>query len=108
MESIRNQHEYESLSQSSGGNKIRVLELLPGSGNDPIRGCLHSIYLDASAAYDAISYMWGDPEVTTEIEIDHDKHFRVTENAVSALRDLRQADKAMRLWRCHLYQPAGY
>lgn len=87
MESVYNHHDYEQVNRSK--NEIRVLQLLPGKRSDPVRGTLLLTSCDTSISYDALSYMWGNPQAKIEIEIDGNKHFLVTKNAESALRDLR-------------------
>ena len=96
MEHINNRHNYDQI--DSDKIEIRVLQLHAGKCNDGIRGTLFRALCDANIAYHALSYMWGDPQATSEIEIDDNRHFRVTKNAESALRDLRHEHDDLNLW----------
>jgi Heterokaryon incompatibility protein (HET) len=40
---------------------IRILEVLPGQGTDPIVCLIHGASLDEHPYYEALSYVWGDP-----------------------------------------------
>jgi len=40
---------------------IRILEVLPGQGEDPIVCLMHPTSLDDHPSYEALSYVWGDP-----------------------------------------------
>lgn len=52
---------------------------------------------DASPAYEALSYVWGNPTVTLPILLDG-QDFQVTANLASALRHLRYHDRNRTLW----------
>ncbi|KAI1136855.1 HET-domain-containing protein [Hypoxylon sp. FL0543] len=83
--------------------EIRVLILHPGNFEDPLRVSIEARSLDSSAAYNALSYVWGDatsaghPGNTIRIN-EHD--FPVTANLRAALRHLRPAGAAdpITLW----------
>lgn len=77
--------------------EIRILQLLPGSEDDPIRGTLHTILLTETSDYEALSYNWGDPQVCRAIEVDGMEK-DVTENLFNALRRLRLTKKERCLW----------
>jgi hypothetical protein len=40
---------------------IRILEVLPGRGSDPVVCLMHEASLDEHPHYEALSYVWGDP-----------------------------------------------
>ncbi|KAI0888431.1 HET-domain-containing protein [Annulohypoxylon maeteangense] len=72
--------------------EIRVLTVLPGSFNEPLRVTLDTLSLGSKPIYNALSYVWGDASSANTpgntINIDgHD--FPVTTNLLSALRHLR-------------------
>ncbi|KAF2245420.1 HET-domain-containing protein [Trematosphaeria pertusa] len=86
---------YESLPEVE---YLRVLKLHPGAHNDEIKCHLEIVSPECSKdQYEAISYVWGDPNITTEITCNR-KHVPVTVNLVDALRTFRDSDKMRTLW----------
>ncbi|CZR62612.1 uncharacterized protein PAC_12509 [Phialocephala subalpina] len=76
---------------------IRLLTLLPGQFEAPISCELAGAALNAHTTYEALSYVWGNPQVTRKIWLQgHD--FEVTENLESALRHLRPKKNSRILW----------
>jgi hypothetical protein len=78
--------------------EIRILTLFPGSFEDPICCALSVTRVEDYPAYDAVSYMWGDPTATETISVDGHTSFPVTVNLRRALQYLRRQDKARKLW----------
>ena len=76
--------------------EIRVLNLQPGQFDDPILAMVVSGSLE-NLAYDALSYVWGDPAVGVPIEINGHSVF-VTENLESALRHIREEGQSKAIW----------
>ncbi|KAK1637842.1 heterokaryon incompatibility protein-domain-containing protein [Colletotrichum phormii] len=90
--------------------EIRVLEILPGTGADKLRGRLRhcSLELKASFAlavdgsatpmvYTALSYTWG-PNVFDEM-IECEGHVKnITKSLAVALRAFRQEDRSVVMW----------
>ncbi|KAI0385123.1 HET-domain-containing protein [Hypomontagnella monticulosa] len=81
---------YEPLDSKT--REIRVLTLLPGAFEEPIQVSISKQSLNANHLYNALSYVWGDPNSARNpgniIQIDgHD--FPVTTNLLTALRHLR-------------------
>ncbi|KAI0894613.1 HET-domain-containing protein [Annulohypoxylon nitens] len=72
--------------------EIRVLTVLPGSFDEPIRVTIGTQNLDASPIYNALSYVWGDAASASipgnVVSIDG-SDFPVTSNLLAALRYLR-------------------
>jgi hypothetical protein len=66
---------------------IRILELLPGYDTQP-RCRIQEVSLDDAPNYDAVSYVWGSPNLTKRIHIGS-KFLYVTENCYHTLRALR-------------------
>lgn len=65
--------------------QIRLFHLQPGEFHDPISGMLSIAYLEDGPKYEALSYVWGDPNVCMNISLDgHD--VPVTTNLWAALR----------------------
>ncbi|RFN49058.1 het-domain-containing protein [Fusarium flagelliforme] len=95
-------------------NQIRILTLMPGYDRDAIEGTLdfkrlrsrvasktrrHKVWTnnEASRAYDALSYAWGDPEQVEEILVDG-KKLGTARNLHTALLRLRHPKERRRLW----------
>jgi hypothetical protein len=77
--------------------ETRVIHLLPGPWDDEIRCELHTISLNAQPIYEALSYVWGNPDITREILLDG-IGFKVTRNLAAALRRLRNQTKTRVIW----------
>ena len=86
---------YSPLKECS--DQMRLLALLPGSGDETIRCEQASVSLESATGFEALSYVWGDPNVTSPILIDG-KPFQVTANLHSALQYLRPQEKPRTLW----------
>lgn len=84
---------YEPLDSQS--RQIRILKLLPGFFEDKIR-CKLSIST-LKAPFEALSYVWGDPEDTRTIEVQGET-MSVTKSLEKALRHLRDTSKPRDLW----------
>src|SRR6186997_769638 len=50
-----------------GPKVIRLIDLQPGQKDDPVSVRLFSVSLESAPPYDAISYVWGDPDDTIPI-----------------------------------------
>lgn len=82
----------------SSQKQIRVLTLQASLNvGDPIQGTVSVISLDSNPAFSALSYVWGDPNVTTEITLDG-APIQVTSNLASALRHIRKAFGEIVIW----------
>jgi hypothetical protein len=89
--------EYKEL---LGEDRIRVIELLPGANGDTVKCNLTSeLRQDTQNTYDAVSYAWGNPNVTVDINC-NDKILSITTSLADALRKIRsKSPKAsQRLW----------
>ncbi|KAI0386940.1 HET-domain-containing protein [Hypomontagnella monticulosa] len=84
---------YTPLSKEKA--QIRILLLLPGSFNDPIR-CDLSVE-STQVTFEALSYVWGDMSDTLPIEIQGQRK-KVTKNLEAALRHMRSESETRRLW----------
>lgn len=76
---------------------IRVIRLEPGSFDSPIQYRLHHVDLDTRPKYEALSYVWGNPNATIPIKLEA-HGFPVTKNLERALRYFRYPDTARILW----------
>jgi len=87
--------QYHTLNQDTA--EIRLLELLPGKEASPIHCKLATVSLQNNAIFEALSYVWGDAQVTKAITVDGGL-FQVTTNLEEALRALRHRCKSRILW----------
>ncbi|KAL1607978.1 Folylpolyglutamate synthetase [Paraconiothyrium brasiliense] len=84
-------------------HEIRLLKLLsPGSGPSPAKSALvnctlEHVSLDEIPEYQALSYVWGNPALTSPICVDG-QIFEATFNLEAALRHLRKKDASVTLW----------
>ncbi|KAI0098080.1 HET-domain-containing protein [Nemania sp. FL0031] len=82
-------------------DEIRIIHLLP-HGDDPdapIRCRFEHVKLAERPEYEALSYTWGDQTTLFPIVVDADRStVDVGQNCLFALRSLRQAKEARRLW----------
>lgn len=78
-------------------NESRLVHLYPGGHNDPIPCSLHHFNVLSPPPYEALSYAWGDPNVTLPITVDG-RTLHVTTNLDIALRHLRWPRQPRILW----------
>lgn len=95
MEQSVNTYNYSPLNAEL--RHIRLISLRPGAFKDPIQCRLMHVLLDESPEYEALSYVWGNPQVTRLVRIEREA-FQVTANLESALRYIRLADRPRKLW----------
>ena len=88
---------YCDLVFSSDSKEIRLLELLPASWAADIRCNLMKVSFDACPAYEALSYVWGDPSNGKTIFVSN-KLFTITQNLHDALFRLRRPAEPRFLW----------
>ncbi|ROW05666.1 hypothetical protein VMCG_05273 [Cytospora schulzeri] len=77
--------------------QIRILHLLPGEGDDPIRCELQLANLGDQPYYEALSYVWGDAQDVRPILLEG-REVQVTTNLEAALRGLRFPAETRRMW----------
>ncbi|RDW87380.1 hypothetical protein BP5796_03074 [Coleophoma crateriformis] len=76
--------------------EIRLVILWPGSWDSKLKCSLLYAMLEEHE-YDALSYTWGDPTLTSSILLD-DREFRVTLGLEAALQHLRHPTESLTLW----------
>jgi hypothetical protein len=81
----------------SSGDKIRILDLLPGKEDDRIECEIREVSLSDGIEYEALSYVWGDKRNGRWIRI-AGRQFEVTDNLYDALRRLRISNSKRALW----------
>jgi hypothetical protein len=77
--------------------EFKLLSLRRGQSSDLVTCDLFIASLDSSVKYEALSYVWGDPDDTKEIKICGEP-FYATLNLESALRHLRYRDRERIIW----------
>jgi hypothetical protein len=83
--------------ESLSGDLIRLLQLEPGVGDEPLKANLIVRPLNSDTAYTALSYTWGDPTTRHEISC-HGQRLYIRENLHSALLQFRQDGRMEPLW----------
>lgn len=81
---------YQPLPTTSAS---RILELLPGSGNEEISYLLHFADWNSPLHYEAISYAWGDTKIKVPTTC-HGKSLEVTPNLRDGLRQMRYTGRS--------------
>jgi hypothetical protein len=99
---LSNNSTYQSiphLIQGDGHMRIRLLELQPGSGNQPVACTLSIVDLERPDAqsYEAISYVWGTSPWTSSIRI-NGKRFVISTVLHRLLIHLRRESTPRVLW----------
>jgi len=86
---------YERISEHN--RTIRILTLLPGKHGFVIECTLQQVSLDMKHVYEALSYAWGSPDLTDEIQVKGET-LKITANLALALRYVRLTDQPLTLW----------
>lgn len=90
------QYVYKALEPAK--RQIRVLHLKPATTwYEEISGKLAIISLDDSPQFEALSYVWGDPQDTAPVHLDGFV-FQVTRNLEAAVRRLRKRAEERVIW----------
>ncbi|KAH8655287.1 heterokaryon incompatibility protein-domain-containing protein [Xylariales sp. PMI_506] len=77
--------------------QIRIIRLLRGYYEDPVKCELWTAHLDEGPEYEALSYAWGDPSQRCPILLDG-AVFQVTTNLEAALRRIRDPAADRNIW----------
>ncbi|KAK3298692.1 heterokaryon incompatibility protein-domain-containing protein [Chaetomium fimeti] len=80
-----------------GDGTIRVLTLYGGNLEDPLRGELECVAVDAAGVYEPLSYVWGNDTLTNEIFLPT-AQLKLTASIYHALRRLRPRTGSRRVW----------
>ena len=88
---------YQDLPLSEDGLQVRLLQLLPGTGDDPVRCKLVVRRVTAFSKYEALSYTWGGVETAETMTVNGLPH-NITTNLWAALWYLRHKSRRRRLW----------
>jgi hypothetical protein len=80
-----------------GEFNIRLLDILPGTPEDPLKcNCIHSSH-DDEPQYIAISYTWGDPHPTKPVLIIGQRYY-TTQHAHDVLLAMRSPHEVLTVW----------
>ncbi|OCL14971.1 HET-domain-containing protein, partial [Glonium stellatum] len=96
MDQISTSYPYEALNSDS--REIRVFKLFPGTGSEQVAGELIKTSLNDAPSYDSLSYQWGNPTITSTINLERDVNFKVTVSLEIAMRNIRRPDHAIIIW----------
>jgi hypothetical protein len=77
--------------QPLGLREIRLVQLLPGKGDEPVEGRIIHTSFDAGAQYFAISYVWNPALKPYNFKTDEDL-IPITSSLHSALKRIRSED----------------
>ncbi|KAK3387871.1 heterokaryon incompatibility protein-domain-containing protein [Podospora didyma] len=79
-------------------NQIRLLTIHPAEdSNSEVKCNLQLVSLDDGPLYNALSYVWGDPTLSSHITVDGER-FRIPENLSVALRQIRNNCEPVVFW----------
>jgi hypothetical protein len=98
--SVSTQSQSTFLYKKLGAGEVRLITILPGTGNEPILCSISTHLLDSVAGtYEAVSYTWGSNVGKESIYPDYgSSHLPVTRNCAAALRRLRLPYQTRFLW----------
>ncbi|KAF7530976.1 hypothetical protein G7054_g9327 [Neopestalotiopsis clavispora] len=89
-------YQYEPIIQDEHG--FRIVRLLPGAGRYIHVEIIHASFDESDLMeYDAVSYVWGSPELISSIIVGG-KKLNVTQNLELVLQDLRLPEQERYLW----------
>lgn len=77
--------------------QMRLLKLYPPQDRDNVQGSICVVDLDSDIPYEAISYVWGNPDLTEKIMIDQST-VRITSSLYRALLDVRLKNTTRVIW----------
>jgi hypothetical protein len=90
---------YETLDTSKG--EVRLLTIhqrdKDASPDEPIKCTLSHVFLDAGPKYQALSYVWGDPNIRSSILL-NGQEISITQNLYEALQRLTHIGEECILW----------
>src|SRR5437868_9800195 len=78
-------------------HEIRLLRLEPGKPGDELSGSIFTTHIDEPSPYEAISYVWGNPNKSSELQTP-DGAFAITASLSAALKRLRHTNEPRVLW----------
>src|SRR5580698_1569853 len=78
-------------------NNIRLLRLGSDCCSTPLKAHLASYRLGDHCSYDALSYAWGEPDLTESLLV-NDQEFKISKNLHTILLHLRYPDRIRTLW----------
>jgi len=98
VDRIKNESAYGQLYDRPWAQHIRLIRLLPSKHYEaPIHCEIFRASLNRNPDYEALSYAWGDPKITSPVYLEGVRS-HVTTNLGQALRHLRYEDRERILW----------
>jgi hypothetical protein len=98
---VPSHYQYNNLDYKLG-QEIRLILLLPGGQDDPIRCDIIHVNLEDDPDYEAVSYTWatenGDSSLSQAVHCVCGGCIAVTANCAAVLRQLRRPGIRRRLW----------
>ena len=76
----------------NGANTIRLIKLVPGNQDEPLRGSLFEVDLDTAGPYIALSYVWGSDRKPSVLETP-EGNIPITSSLNDALKRLRSMNE---------------
>ena len=95
--SLRDESSNFVYSPLTVADSVCLIEVLPGQPKDDIRCRLNHVQLFICPRYEALSWAWGNSEVTKEISCNGNR-LQVTANLEAALRSLRNIANSRTFW----------
>jgi hypothetical protein len=89
---------YDNLLAGAQCQSFRLLTLLPGQHDDPLRCIIRTDCLGENPNYEALSYCWGSKETTDMISCGKNAYLSLNQSLSSALRQLRWIEEPRVLW----------
>ncbi|KAL9110912.1 MAG: hypothetical protein Q9227_004527 [Pyrenula ochraceoflavens] len=89
--------ELYQCNELSAGEFIRLFILQPGNGKEPLKCSIRTFSLEETPPFEAISYVWGNPERKNNILVDG-HILKITDNLQEALRTIRHPEVTRTLW----------
>jgi hypothetical protein len=98
VDRIKNESAYGQLYDRPWARHIRLIRLLPSKHYEAPAHCeILRASLNRHPEYEALSYTWGDPKITSPVYLEGVRS-HVTTNLEQALRHLRYEDRERILW----------
>ncbi|KAL5355664.1 heterokaryon incompatibility protein-domain-containing protein [Aspergillus floccosus] len=92
------QYNHDLIYQNLPEQLIRVLDLLPGSSQEPVQLDISVVPIESPGEYEALWYVWGNPKADLQTVMCHGVEFNVTANLFEGLTRFRETTETRRLW----------
>lgn len=89
---------YNALDPRDQRQVFRLLSLLPGKQDDPLRCTIETDFLGNCPDYEALSYSWGPSRATDRIICNDNTFLALNQSLSSALRRFRHDGESRVIW----------